>query len=132
MGDQLRLTQVLFNLLGNSVKFTDEGAIDITCSVVNGSDKLKDYIAFSIKDTGIGVPADKQSDIFERFTQANTDTQRLYGGTGLGLNITRSIVDLYGGTLTMESEPGKGTTFHFILPFKKCIETQNSTSRKTF
>ena len=132
MGDQLRLTQVMFNLLGNAVKFTDEGTIDIDCKVVKGSDKQKHYIAFSIKDTGIGVPADKQTDIFERFTQANTDTQRLYGGTGLGLNITKSIVDLYGGTLTMESEPGKGTTFHFILPFKKYIETQNLTEVKPF
>ncbi len=131
MGDQLRLTQVLFNLLGNAVKFTDTGTIDINCKVVKGSDKLKDYIAFSIKDTGIGVPEDKQTDIFDRFTQANTDTQRLYGGTGLGLNITRSIVDLYGGTLSMESEPGKGTTFHFILPFKKYIETQNLTGVKS-
>lgn len=92
---------------------------------MNGTDKLKTYIAFSIKDTGIGVPVDKQNDIFERFTQANTDTQRLYGGTGLGLNITKSIVDLYGGTLSMESEPGKGTTFQFILPFLKFIDTQN-------
>ncbi|MEJ7587235.1 MAG: PAS domain S-box protein [Ferruginibacter sp.] len=127
MGDQLRLTQVMFNLVGNAVKFTDSGTIDIGCQVVRGSDKLKDYLAFSIKDTGIGVPADKQTDIFERFTQANTDTQRLYGGTGLGLNITKSIVDLYGGTLSMESEPGKGTTFHFILPFKRHTDTPGST-----
>ncbi|MEO5890581.1 MAG: PAS domain S-box protein [Ferruginibacter sp.] len=131
MGDQLRLTQVMFNLLGNAVKFTDTGSIDIFCKVVKGSDSLKDYISFSIKDTGIGVPADKQTAIFERFTQANTDTQRLYGGTGLGLNITKSIVDLYGGTLTMESEQGKGTTFHFILPFKKYIETQHLTDAKS-
>jgi CheY-like chemotaxis protein len=123
LGDQLRLTQILFNLLGNAVKFTDAGTIDIRCKLVKGSDKSKDYIAFSIKDTGIGVAEDKQTDIFERFTQANTDTQRLYGGTGLGLNITKSIVDLYGGTLTMESEPGKGTTFNFILPFKKCVDS---------
>ncbi len=131
MGDQLRLTQVMFNLLGNAVKFTDSGTIDINCKLVKGSDKLKDYIAFSIKDTGIGVPEDKQADIFERFTQANTDTQRLYGGTGLGLNITKSIIDLYGGNLTMESEPGKGTTFYFILPFKKYVETQNLAEIKT-
>ena len=130
MGDQLRLTQVMFNLLGNAVKFTDTGTIDIACKCVQGPDKLKDYLAFSIKDSGIGVAQDKQSGIFERFTQANTDTQRLYGGTGLGLNITKSIVDLYGGTLTMESEPGKGTTFHFILPFKKYVETQNLTQAK--
>ncbi|MEP7141734.1 MAG: PAS domain S-box protein [Ferruginibacter sp.] len=132
MGDQLRLTQVMFNILGNAIKFTDTGTIDIDCKLVKGSDKRKDYIAFSIKDTGIGVAAEKQSDIFERFTQANTDTQRLYGGTGLGLNITKSIVDLYGGTLNMESEPGKGTTFHFILPFKKYIETQNLTEVKPY
>lgn len=132
LGDQLRLTQVMFNLLGNAVKFTDEGTIHISCSVVNGSDKQKHHIAFSIKDTGIGVPAEKHTDIFERFTQANTDTQRLYGGTGLGLNITRSIVELYGGTLTMESEQGKGTAFYFILPFKKYIETQNLTAAKPF
>lgn len=125
MGDQLRLTQVMFNLLGNAVKFTDEGTIDIDCKLIAGSDIQKDYVAFSIKDTGIGVPVDKQKDIFERFTQANTDTQRLYGGTGLGLNITRSIVDLYGGTLSMESEPGKGTIFYFMLPFDKYIETEN-------
>jgi len=132
MGDQLRLTQVMFNLMGNAVKFTDSGTIDITCSRVKGSDKMKEYIAFSIKDTGIGVAEDKQTKIFERFTQANTDTQRLYGGTGLGLNITKSIIDLYGGSLTMESQPGKGTTFHFILPFKKFIETQNLVEVKSF
>jgi len=132
MGDQLRLTQVMFNLMGNAVKFTDDGAIDISCNVVKGSDNTKEYVAFAIRDTGIGVPADKQTRIFERFTQANTDTQRLYGGTGLGLNITKSIVDLYGGTLSMESEPGKGTTFHFILPFKKYIETQNLVEVKSF
>jgi PAS domain S-box-containing protein len=123
MGDQLRLTQVMFNLLGNAVKFTEKGTIDIIVMVVQGPDKQKEYVSFSIKDTGIGVPEEKQADIFERFTQANTDTQRLYGGTGLGLNITKSIVDLYGGTLTMESLQGSGTTFHFILPFKKYIET---------
>lgn len=125
MGDQLRLTQVMFNLLGNAVKFTDEGTIDIKCKLVPGPDKQKDYISFAITDTGIGVPKDKQADIFDRFTQANTDTQRLYGGTGLGLNITKSIVDLFGGTLNMESEHGTGTTFHFILPFSKYVETQN-------
>ena len=132
MGDQLRLTQVMFNLMGNAVKFTDSGTIDITCRKVKGSDRMKEYIAFSIKDTGIGVAEDKQTKIFERFTQANTDTQRLYGGTGLGLNITKSIIDLYGGSLTMESEPGKGTTFHFILPFKRFVETQNLVEVKSF
>lgn len=125
LGDELRLTQIMFNLLGNAVKFTDDGTIDISCKIVKGTDRLKEYIAFSIKDTGIGVAKEKQADIFERFTQATSDTQRLYGGTGLGLNITRSLVDLYGGTLKMESEPGNGTTFQFVLPFKKYVESTN-------
>ncbi|MCW3092543.1 MAG: hypothetical protein JWP81_3612 [Ferruginibacter sp.] len=131
LGDQLRLTQVMFNLLGNAIKFTDTGSIDIIYKVVKGADKAREYVAFSIIDTGIGVAEDKQNDIFERFTQANTDTQRLYGGTGLGLNITKSIVDLYGGVLTMDSKPGKGTTFNFILPFKKYVQTQNLTETKS-
>jgi PAS domain S-box-containing protein len=124
MGDELRLTQIMLNLLGNAVKFTDTGSIDITCKLAQGTDKNKSYISFSIADTGIGVEKDKQKSIFERFTQANNDTQRLYGGTGLGLNITRSLIDLYGGNLNMKSEPGKGTTFNFILPFKKYVESK--------
>ncbi|MEO6549820.1 MAG: PAS domain S-box protein [Ferruginibacter sp.] len=131
LGDQLRLTQVMFNLLGNAIKFTDTGTIDIIYKVVSGGDKTKEYIAFSIIDTGIGVPEDKQSDIFGRFTQANTDTQRLYGGTGLGLNISKSIVDLHGGVLSMESKPGKGTSFNFILPFKKYKEPENPGATKS-
>ena len=123
MGDQLRLSQILFNLVGNAVKFTDEGIVEIDCKTVKGSDENKTYVSFSVKDTGVGVPIEKQEEIFERFTQANVDTQRLYGGSGLGLNIAKSIVDMYGGTLKMESVPGKGTTFHFILSFKKYEES---------
>ena len=119
MGDQLRLSQILFNLLGNAVKFTDEGHIEIVCKMVSGSDSKKQYISFTVKDTGIGVAEEKQHDIFKRFTQENSDTQRLYGGTGLGLNITKGIVDMFGGKLTLESVPGKGSSFHFILPFNK-------------
>lgn len=123
MGDQLRLTQILFNLIGNAIKFTDKGIINVNCAPTTGIDKQKEYISFSIKDTGIGISADKQTSIFQRFTQANIDTQRLYGGTGLGLNITQSIIELYDGTLTMESELGVGTIFNFTLPFKKYAET---------
>ena len=119
LGDQLRLSQILFNLLDNAVKFTDEGYVEIACKMVNGSDSKKQYISFTVKDTGIGVAEEKQHDIYERFTQANSDTQRLYGGTGLGLNITKGIVDMFGGKLTLESVPGKGSSFHFILPFNK-------------
>lgn len=124
MGDQLRLSQILFNLIGNAVKFTDEGFVEVSCKAVKGSDENKHYFSFSVTDTGIGVPLDKQEKIFERFTQAADDTQRLYGGTGLGLNIAKSIVDMHGGTLSMESTPGQGTTFHFILSFKKYEEAE--------
>jgi signal transduction histidine kinase len=117
IGDQLRLSQILYNLLGNAVKFTDVGYVEINCKLVSGPDDKKQYISFAVRDTGIGVPIEKQAIIFERFTQANPDTERLYGGTGLGLNIAKSIVDIHGGTLTMESAPNKGTSFNFILPF---------------
>lgn len=126
MGDQLRLSQILYNLLGNAVKFTDEGYVEISCKLVSGPDDKKQYISFSVRDTGIGVPLEKQAVIFERFTQANSDTERLYGGTGLGLNIVKSIVDIHGGSLTMESTPNKGTAFNFILPFKKYEEIENA------
>lgn len=125
IGDQLRLSQILFNLLGNAVKFTDEGYVEISSKLVKGSDENKHYISFYVKDTGIGVPTDKQQDIFERFAQANVDTQRLYGGTGLGLNIAKSIVDMHGGTLTMESTQGIGTAFHFILTYEKYEESSD-------
>jgi PAS domain S-box-containing protein len=127
LGDQLRLSQVLFNLVGNAVKFTDNGFVEVSCRLVKGSDESKHYFSFAVKDTGIGVPREKQSEIFERFTQANADTERLYGGTGLGLNIAKSIVDMHGGTLSMESDPGKGTTFHFIISFKKYEESEDMT-----
>jgi len=126
MGDQLRLTQVLFNLLGNAIKFTDVGTIDIYCKRVGGDNQQKDYISFSIQDTGIGVAEDKQAEIFERFTQANANTQRLYGGSGLGLNITKSIIELYGGILKVQSQPGKGTTFYFTIPFNRYAEQEHS------
>jgi PAS domain S-box-containing protein len=130
IGDQLRLSQILYNLMGNAVKFTDEGFVELSCKLVSGSDSQKQYISFTVRDTGIGVALEKQEDIFERFTQANVDTQRLYGGTGLGLNIAKSIVDMHGGTLTMESEQGRGTTFHFILPYKRHENTDTQADVK--
>ena len=123
IGDQLRLSQILFNLLGNAVKFTDVGYVELNCKMVSGPDDQMQYISFSVRDTGIGVPAEKQDVIFDRFTQATSDTERLYGGTGLGLNIAKSIVDMHGSKLTMESLPGKGTMFQFILSFKKIEDT---------
>jgi len=124
LGDQLRLSQIFYNLIGNAIKFTDKGYVQINCKMVNGPDEKKHYISFTVKDTGIGVAPEKQAVIFERFTQATSETEKLYGGTGLGLNIAKSIVDIYGGTLTMESALTKGSVFHFILPFNKYIETK--------
>jgi CheY-like chemotaxis protein len=139
LGDQLRLSQIFFNLLGNAIKFTDVGYVEVTCKPVSGPDETKQYISFAVRDTGIGVAPEKQTAIFERFTQANTDTERLYGGTGLGLNIAKGIVDMHGGTMQMDSTPGKGTIFHFILSFDKFegaeeetrpIEVTENNSRK--
>lgn len=124
LGDQLRLSQIFYNLIGNAIKFTEKGYVQINCKMVNGPDKKKQYILFTVKDTGIGVAPEKQAVIFERFTQATSETEKIYGGTGLGLNIAKSIVDIYGGTLTMESALTKGTVFHFILPFNKYVETK--------
>ncbi len=132
MGDQLRLNQIMYNLIGNAIKFTDEGYIEVSCKKGAGSNASKQYIHFSIEDTGIGVAPDKQMEIFERFTQAKPDTQRLYGGTGLGLNITKNIMDLYGGTLTMESVPGRGTTFNFTIPFNHYINSIDIAAEKAF
>ncbi|MEO6916602.1 MAG: PAS domain S-box protein [Chitinophagaceae bacterium] len=122
LGDQLRVNQILFNLISNAIKFTDTGSVEIGCHRVEGPDAGFEYVAFSVADTGIGVPEEKQHQIFERFSQANTNTQRLYGGTGLGLNITQSIVDLFRGTISINSEVGKGTVFTVVLPLRKCQE----------
>jgi signal transduction histidine kinase/DNA-binding response OmpR family regulator len=115
-GDPKKLTQILINLIGNAIKFTDEGSIAVSCKLINHN---QDYsiVEFSVKDTGIGIPEHKQESIFERFTQADTDTTRKYGGSGLGLSIARQLVTLLGGTLSLQSESGKGTEFSFSLPF---------------
>lgn len=131
LGDQLKLSQILFNLLDNAVKFTDKGYVEISCEMVSSNDNTKTCLSFTVKDTGIGVAAEKKDIVFERFTQANTDTQRLFGGTGLGLNIAKSIVHLHGGTLSMDSIPGEGTSFNFILPFQKYTHAAFTTETKS-
>lgn len=120
-GDPKKLTQILINLVGNAIKFTDEGSILVNCRLMS-REQGKSTVAFSVQDTGIGIPQHKQESIFERFVQADTDTTRKYGGSGLGLSIARQLVSLLGGTLTLQSEPGKGTTFSFSLPFSPALE----------
>ena len=117
IGDQIRLNQILSNLLSNALKFTKQGGITVIIKEIerkNNHSKLE----FSVRDTGIGIPAEKQSAIFENYTQASSDTTRRYGGTGLGLAICKKLVELQGGTITVESEPGTGSTFRFTLNFE--------------
>ena len=120
LGDVTRLRQVLINLLGNSVKFTEQGEIILTVS----KGKEEDSLHFSVRDTGIGIPPDRIGLLFRAFTQADTSTSRRYGGTGLGLALSSRIVELMGGRMWVESEgvPGKGSTFHFIISAKPALE----------
>ncbi|MFY0482927.1 ATP-binding protein [Flavobacterium sp. PLA-1-15] len=117
-GDKGRLNQIIMNLAGNAVKFTHEG--EVTISVKKTAETEDKYtIRFSVKDTGIGIPEDKLQTIFERFSQAEESTTRLYKGTGLGLNIVQQLVELQNGTIEVKSKMGRGSEFFFSLDFKK-------------
>jgi PAS domain S-box-containing protein len=116
LGDPYRLSQVLNNLLSNALKFTQEGKIIITASLLEKDDN-KVTIQFSVKDTGIGIPDDRLSVIFDPFVQASTDTTRKYGGTGLGLSICKNLVEMQGGNITAHSEENVDTTFTFTIPY---------------
>jgi signal transduction histidine kinase/CheY-like chemotaxis protein/HPt (histidine-containing phosphotransfer) domain-containing protein len=111
VGDGNRLRQVLMNLVANAVKFTEQGEVILRVRSESSGDRSSAMLHFSIIDTGIGIPPEAQERIFEPFVQADRSTVRRYGGTGLGLNISRSLIQLMGGTLSLESMPGKGSTF---------------------
>lgn len=117
-GDQHRLNQILNNLVSNAVKFTHSGTIRIDVQTV-AEYREEVELCIRITDSGIGIPADKIDSIFESFRQANVETTSKYGGTGLGLAITKKLVELQGGSITVESEPGKGSTFQVIMSYKK-------------
>ncbi|MBZ5576964.1 MAG: response regulator [Acidobacteriia bacterium] len=117
MGDPDRLRQVLLNLLSNAVKFTERGAVALRVDRDPDS-SLPGALRFTVSDTGIGIPADKLSVIFESFTQADSSTTRTYGGTGLGLAISKQMAELMGGCIRVESAPGAGSTFLFTCPFR--------------
>jgi PAS domain S-box-containing protein len=116
IGDPTRLRQVLMNLLGNASKFTEKGEVRLAVEVVaQSASELR--LRFEVSDTGIGIPKEVQSRIFERFFQADSSTSRRFGGSGLGLTISRSLVSLMHGTIWFDSEPGCGSSFYFELPF---------------
>ena len=116
MGDATRLRQVLINLAGNAIKFTKQGEVSVRAERLQSSDGLIP-IRFSVSDTGIGIPKEKQKQIFDAFSQADSSTTREFGGTGLGLSISARLIQLMKGQIELESTPSKGSTFAFTLPF---------------
>ena len=114
VGDWPRLQQVLTNLVGNAIKFTERGRVAVGVDVAERT-PTHATLHVTVTDTGVGIPADRQAAVFEAFTQADGSTTRRYGGTGLGLTISSSLVELMGGRIWLESEPGRGTRFHFTV-----------------
>ncbi len=123
-GDPLRIKQILLNLISNSIKFTSKGTIELTINLVNPEPNL--VLQFNVKDSGIGIPQDKQKLLFEAFTQVDSSTTREYGGTGLGLQISKRLVELMGGHIQVTSEINVGSTFSFTLALKKGSHPQQA------
>lgn len=136
IGDGVRLRQILLNLVSNSIKFTEQGAVTITQEMAD-SDADKVTFRFIVKDTGIGIPADRLSTIFDSFTQASNETSRKYGGSGLGLTIVKQLAELHGGSVDVKSKPGAGSEFVVVLRYDRCPdhlltqEEQHTTQQET-
>lgn len=132
-GDPVRMRQVLSNLIGNAVKFTERGTVTVNVRRL-GETAAQHLLRFEVRDTGIGIDAEAQTRLFNSFSQADASTTRLYGGTGLGLAICKRIIDLMGGRIGVLSEPGRGSTFWFEAPLLKVIgdmRTQDSSLELT-
>lgn len=119
-GDPSRLRQVIINIVGNAIKFTEKGDVEVRVTSEEEAAGAEPSVRalFLVRDTGIGVPKEMQKRIFESFTQADGTTTRKYGGTGLGTTISRKLVEMMGGRIWLESEPGEGSSFYFEIPFK--------------
>lgn len=113
-GDPHKLRQVLINLIGNALKFTEKGSVTLT---VSKNPSRKDSLLFSVSDTGLGIPTERQNLIFQKFSQADSSIHRRFGGTGLGLAISKSLIELMGGQIWFKSREGSGTTFYFTIPY---------------
>jgi signal transduction histidine kinase len=121
LGDPLRLRQIVTNLVGNAVKFTDRGEIELSASLAEETAQVA-TVLIAVKDTGIGIPVDRHAAVFESFTQADGSSTCRHGGTGLGLTISRELVQLMGGSIELESTPGVGSEFRVLLPLAKPLE----------
>ncbi|RYJ45411.1 ATP-binding protein [Flavobacterium beibuense] len=124
ISDPYRIKQVLTNLISNAIKFTNEGSVEVTAVKKNES------IQICVVDTGIGIAKESQSNVFKEFTQANPGIEKKFGGTGLGLTISRRIIELLGGTIDLESEEGKGSVFTIIIPYIKGIRSTIDTTNE--
>lgn len=131
-GDITSLRQIVTNLLDNAIKFTESGAVSLTCSLVRQRDSSNIILQFSITDTGIGVPPDQQEEMLQAFTQKDASSTRRFGGTGLGLTIAHQLIHLNGGTFVIESIPGKGTSIHFTFNLQPSANGKQRYSRSNF
>jgi signal transduction histidine kinase/ligand-binding sensor domain-containing protein/CheY-like chemotaxis protein len=132
IGDALRLRQVLMNLLSNAVKFTERGEILLGVNLLRETEKDQLELSFAVKDTGIGIPADKINMLFKSFSQVDSSTTRKYGGTGLGLAICEKLVALMGGKITVSSQPGEGTTFTFTILTRPGVKPAETSGGQAF
>ncbi len=132
VGDEMRVRQVLFNLVGNALKFTERGKVVVDIEALPVKEEGEYRVQFSVKDTGIGISEDRLGDIFEPFRQVEDSYTRNYQGAGLGLSIVQRLVDLMGGSVTIESTPGEGTSVHVFLSFKTPEETSSSSVETSF
>ncbi len=130
MGDPTRLRQIIVNLVGNAIKFTSSGGVTLSVQRLSQDDDHT-TVRFTVKDTGIGIPQERQKEIFSSFTQADNSTTRKYGGTGLGLTISHRLTEMLGGRIWVESEPGKGSSFHFTARLGIGTEAKETHRRLT-